>query len=139
MALTRAEDKKLSILMGSSLPLDHRIHKTECFMLKGFFHNNLPPNIQTQLMREDIKDPRKLVAKADETSFKRCCLQHSSSMPPPRPAPCTAFFAAPCPAPLATHPPAQSSSQNSDQCWYHCNHGDQAQPCCFPCSSVPGN
>ena len=69
MALTLAADKKLSTLMGkicSLLPMDHRIHKTKCFMFKGFFLNQLPPNICTHLMREDMKDPRKLAAKAKE-------------------------------------------------------------------------
>ena len=64
MALTLAEDKKPSTLIGkmcSLLPLDHRIHKTKFFILKGFFLKQLPPK-----NREDIKDPRKLAAKADE-------------------------------------------------------------------------
>ena len=52
--------------MCSLLSLDHRIHKTECFIFKGFFLNLLPLNIRTHLMREDIKDPRKLAAKADK-------------------------------------------------------------------------
>ena len=69
MALTLAVDKTPSTLMGkmcSLLPLDLRIHKTKCFMCKGFFLNHLPPNICTHLMREDMKDPRKLAAKAKE-------------------------------------------------------------------------
>ena len=33
-------------------------------MFKGFFLNPLPPNIRNHLMRKDIKDPRKLAAKA---------------------------------------------------------------------------
>ena len=69
MAFTLSAGEKPSILMGkmcSLLPLDHRIHKTECFMFNRFFLNHLPPNIRTHLMREDIKDPRKLAAKADK-------------------------------------------------------------------------
>ena len=66
MALTLSADKKQSTLMGkmcSLLPLDHRIHKSVCFMFKGFFLNRLLPKIRTHLMRENIKDPRKLAAK----------------------------------------------------------------------------
>ena len=69
MSLTLAADKKPSSLMGkmfSLLPLDHRIHKTECFIFKGFFLYNLPLTIHTHLMREDIKDPGKFASKADE-------------------------------------------------------------------------
>ena len=53
MSLTLAEDYKPSILMGkrcSLLRLDHRIHKTECFMFRGFFLNHLPLNICSHLM-----------------------------------------------------------------------------------------
>ena len=60
---------KPSTLMGkmcSLLPLSHRVHKDECFLLKVFFLDHLPPNIRTLLMREDISDPCKLAAKADE-------------------------------------------------------------------------
>ena len=45
MALTLAEDKKPSTLMGkicSLLPPDHRIHKTECLIFKGFFSTTCP-------------------------------------------------------------------------------------------------
>ena len=65
------------MLMGkmcSLLPLSHRVHKDECFLFKGFFLDHLPPNIRTPLMREDISDPGKLAAKADEiwqSSFPR--------------------------------------------------------------------
>ena len=52
--------------MCSLLPLDHMVHKSDCFMFKGYFLDHLPPNICTHLMKEDIKDPRKLAAKADE-------------------------------------------------------------------------
>ena len=158
MALTQATDEKPSTLMGkmcSLLPLDHRIHKTECFMFKGFFPNSLPPSIRTHLLREDIKDSRKLWAKADkiwqsasnqsvnvvsaasppaqvpEDATLNTLYQH----PPPRPAP----SAAPCPASHTNHPPAPSFSQNSDHCWYHRNHGDQAQRCHSHCSWVSEN
>ena len=53
MSLTWAADERLSILMGkmcSLLPVDRRIHKTECFMFRCFFLNHLPPNIRTHLM-----------------------------------------------------------------------------------------
>ena len=76
MSLTLATDKKPSTLMGkmcSLLPLDHRVHKSECFMFKGFFLDHLPQNICTHLMREDIKDPRKLAAKADKI-YQSCQL-----------------------------------------------------------------
>ena len=69
MALTLAVAEKLSTLMVkmcSLLPLDHGIQKTECFMFKGFFLNQLALNIRTHLMRGDIMDPRKLAAKADK-------------------------------------------------------------------------
>ena len=158
MALTLAVDKKPSTLMGkmcSLLPLDHRIHKTECFMFKGFFLNNLLPNIRTHLMREDIKDPRKLAAKANkicQSASDRSVHVVSAASPPTtvpedaalkasgqHPPPCPASFAAPCPAPSATRPPATSSSQNFDHCWYYRNHGDQAQRCRSPCSWIPEN
>ena len=69
MSLPLAADKKPSILMGKMcglLPLNHRIHKTESLMFMGFHLDHLPLNIHTHLMKEDIKDPRKLAAKADE-------------------------------------------------------------------------
>ena len=69
MSLTLATNEKASRLMGnmcSLLPLSHRVHKDECFLVKGFFLDHLPPNIRTHLMREDISDPRKLAAKADK-------------------------------------------------------------------------
>ena len=69
MYLTLAADEKPSNLMGKMCSLhlvDHRNQKNEYFMFRGFFLNNLPPNSCTHLMREDIKDPRKLAAKADK-------------------------------------------------------------------------
>ena len=133
------DDNKIGFMiskMCSLLSLDHSIHKTECFMFKGFFHNNLPPNIRTHLMREDIKDHRKLAAKADKIWHsasdwrvnvfyaaspsgqvpKEAALKALHQCPPPYPAP--------SPAPHAARPPALSSSQNFNKCWYHCNHGD---------------
>ena len=141
--------------MCSLLPLDHRIHKTECLMFKGFFLNNLPPNIRTHIMREDIKDPWKPAAEADKIWQsasnlsvnvvsaasprgqvpEEAALNSLCQCPPLRPAPC----ASPCPAPRTVRPPAPFSSQNSDHCWYHRNHGDQAQRCHPPCSWVTGN
>ena len=67
MTLNLAADKKPSTLMGKMCsPLNHRVHKDECFLFKGFFLDHLPLNIRTHLMREDISDPRKLAPKADE-------------------------------------------------------------------------
>ena len=69
MSLTLAAEEKPSTLMSkmcSLVPLDHRVHKSERFIFKGFFLDHLPLNICTHLMREDIKDPRKLAAKADK-------------------------------------------------------------------------
>ena len=63
--LTLAANKKSSTLMGkmcSLLPLNHRVHKDDCFLFKGFFINHLPPTIKTHLMREEISNPRKLAA-----------------------------------------------------------------------------
>ena len=118
------------------------VHKDECFLFKGFFLNHLPSNIRTHLMREDISNPRKLAAKADEiwqSSFPRSVntVSATSRSPPgcddyvnalcqsaqPRPA----SHVAPRPAPRASHP--LSSSTTSDLCWYHCKHSDQAQHC----------
>ena len=135
MAFTLSAGEKPSILMGkmcSLLPLDHRIHKTECFMFNRFFLNHLPPNIRTHLMREDIKDPRKLATKADniwQSASDRSIYTVTSASPPasapedadlnalcqrqpPGPAP----RAAPCPASCSPPSPALPSSQNSDHC-----------------------
>ena len=76
-------------------------------------------------MREDISDPRKLAAKADQI-WQSSSASATSPSPPgfddsvkalrqhpqPRPASCVA----PCPAPHASHPPAPSSSATSDLC-----------------------
>ena len=72
-------------------------------------------------MREDIKDPRKLPAKADEIwqSASDWSVNVVSAASPPgqvpeeaalnslsqRPPPCPASCAAPCPAPHTTRPP----------------------------------
>ena len=135
--------------MCSLLPLDHRIHKTECFMLKGLFFNNLPPNIRKRTSRiPESLQPRQtkfgnLPPKGASTQspqpllqlqFKKMLPQHSQSMSTTRPA----LRAAPCPAPRSACSPAPSSSQNSDHCLYHHNHRDQAQRCCPP-APVPGN
>ena len=123
MSLTLATDKKPSRLMRkmcSLLPLSHKVHKDICFLFKGFFLNHLPPYIRTFLMREDISNPRKLAAKADEiwqSSFPRSVntVSATSRSPPgcddyvnalcqsaqPRPA----SHVAPRPAPRASHPP----------------------------------
>ena len=122
LALTLVADEKLSTLMGkmcSLLPLDHRIHKTECFMFKGFFLNHLPPNIRTHLMREDIKDPRKLAAKADKISqfISDQSIDTVSSTSPPVPIPEDAALNAlcqrqpPCPAPRDAPYPAPRSAR----------------------------
>ena len=52
--------------MLSLVPQSHRVHKDECFLFRGFFLDLLPPNVRTHLMKEDISDPCKLAAKADE-------------------------------------------------------------------------
>ena len=106
-------------------------------------------------MREDIKDPRKLPAKADEiwqsASDQSDNVVSAASPPVPvpedaalnalrqQPPPCPSPPAAPCPAPYSICPAAPSSSQNYNHCWYHHNHGDQAQHWHSPCSWVQGN
>ena len=142
MSLTLVAKEKPFMLMGkmcSLLPLSRRVHKKECFLFKGFFLDHLPPNIRTHLMREDISNPRKLAAKADEiwqSSSARSVNSVSATSPVSpgsddsvntlrqRPQPRTASRVAPCPAPRSARPP--SSSTTSDICWYHRKHGDQA-------------
>ena len=83
-------------------------------------------------MREDISDPRKLAAKADEiwpSSYARSVKTVSAASPPlpaqddvlnalcQRPQLCPAPCVAPSPTPSTAHPPAPSSAQNSDLCW----------------------
>ena len=85
----------------------------------------LAPNIRTHLMREDIKDPRKLAAKADEIwqsaseqsinavswasppapapVLEDSALTALRQSQPPRPTPRPTPRAAPCPAPHSTH------------------------------------
>ena len=152
MSLTLAVDKKPSTLMGkmcSLLPLDYRVHKTQCFIFKGFFLSNLPPTTRTHLMREDIKDLWKLVAKSDEiwqsASDWSINVVSTASLPVPVQEDadlnalrqCPTPSPAPRPAPEIARSAAPPSSQNSDPCWYYRNHGDQAQRCGFPCSWVP--
>ena len=116
--------------MCSLLPLDHRIHTTECFMFKGFFLSNLPPNTCTHLMREDINDPRKLSNKAyeiwqsasdrsvnvisaasppvpvpEDAALNTLCQQ-----PPPRPTPPAAPCPAPCSSVLLLRPPLRTGT-----------------------------
>ena len=76
MSLTLAAKEKPSTVMGkmcSLLPLNHRVHKDNFFLFKGFFLDYLPPNVRTHLIREDISVTHKLAAKA----YK------SGSHPPP--------------------------------------------------------
>ena len=88
MSLTLAVNKKPSPLMGkmcSLLPLNHRVHKDDSFLFKGFFLDHLPVNMRTHLMTEDISDPRKLAAKADEiwqSSSTRSVNAVSATSPP---------------------------------------------------------
>ena len=118
-----------------------------CFMIRGFFLNHLPSTfvptwweriwrIQPKQMRfgqsasnqsVNVVSPASPPGQVPDEAALNILHQH----PPPRPAPC----AAQC----TTCPPAPFSSRNSNQWWYHCNHGDQAQRCRPPCSWVPGN
>ena len=135
MSLALAANEKPSMLMGkmcSLLPLSHRVHKDGCLLFIGFFLDHLPPNIRTHLMREDISDPCKLAAKADEiwqsSSARSVNAVSATSLAPPgyddsvnalcrRPQPCPASSVAPRPASRPSHPPY--SSTTSDLCWYH--------------------
>ena len=93
-------------------------------------------------MKEDISDPYKLAAKADEiwqSSSARSVNTPSATSPVstgsddsvntlrqlPQPQP--ASHVAPRPAPRPVHPP--SSSTTSNLCWHHPKHGDHAQQC----------
>ena len=90
-------------------------------------------------MRENISDPPKLAAKADEiwqSSTIRSVNTVSTTSPSPpgfddsindlhqRPQPRPASHVAPRSA--ASHPPALSSSSTSNLYWYHCEHSDKA-------------
>ena len=69
MSLTLATDKKPSKFYGEDVVLAASVPQgSQRWMLlfKGFFLYLLPPNVRTHLMKEDISDPCKLAAKADE-------------------------------------------------------------------------
>ena len=133
----------------SPWPADKKPSKLICFLFKGSFLYHLPPNIRTHLMREDISDPHKLVAKADkiwQSSSARSVNAVSATSPVSddsvkslrqRPQPRPASLVAPIPAPCPARP--SSSSTTSDLCWYYRKHGDQAHHCRTPCTWDQGN
>ena len=103
-------------------------------------------------MKEDISDPRKLAAKADElwqSSSIRSVNAVSATSPvspgsddsvntlPQRSQPLPASRVAPCPASRPVCPPSPGTT--SGLCWYHRTHGDQAQHCKTPCTWDQGN
>ena len=89
----------------------------------------------THLMREDIKDPRRLAAKADKIwqSTSNQKVNIVSAAFPPGQVPdeaelnalhlCPPSRPAPCPASYTFHSPALPSSPSSNLCWYYRNHG----------------
>ena len=148
-------DKKPSTLMGkmcSLLPLDHRIHKTECFMFKGFFlapkQPHPPDEGGHQGSQETCSQGRpylaiclrpenqgSLLGLTSSSSSRRCCPQHSPSMSasPPFSLCCSSSCSTLCPFScfvlLSELRPLLVPSQPRDQ----------SQRCHSPCSRVSGN
>ena len=103
-------------------------------------------------MKEEISDPRKLDAKAEElwqSSSVRSVNAVSATSPVSpdsddsvntlcqRPQPRPASHVSPRPASRSVRLPFASTT--SGLCWYHRTHGDQAQHCKTPCTWDQGN
>ena len=139
-SLPLSGDIKPSKLMTNMLALLPEDHKP-CFFLRGAFLKRLPADVRAHLVRDSISDPVALALKADEIYQSRTSSQpvfavSDHTFPEDLPVNAVRSSSNRPRRSVTPHASARSSTRSDSPslCWYHRNHGSNAQKCKPPCS-----